>query len=126
MLGTENGTNSALVFKCYKVRRNEWSWQTVDIGNMFGPTFCFKNFTLKLEISLDSAPDPVLVCSLGFRISRVIGYGRLYSRYRGTQCRFWGGDQKFRLGKMTLNKSIPWQSRRLSPSFLKKKKLSHN
>ena len=26
-----------------KVRRSEWLWQTLDIGNMFGLTFGFKN-----------------------------------------------------------------------------------
>ena len=25
-----------------KVRRNEWLWQTLDVGNMFVPTFGFK------------------------------------------------------------------------------------
>ena len=26
-----------------KVRRNEWLWWTLEIGNMSGPTFGFKN-----------------------------------------------------------------------------------
>ena len=29
-----------------KVRRNERLWQTLDIGNMFGPTFGLKKFTI--------------------------------------------------------------------------------
>ena len=32
-----------VVVSSAKVRRNEWLWQTLDIGNMFGATFGFKN-----------------------------------------------------------------------------------
>ena len=39
------GTNSAMthvLILSAKGRRNEWLWQTLDIGNMFGPTFDFR------------------------------------------------------------------------------------
>ena len=39
--GTNNGMTHAKVLSA-KVRRNERLWQTLDIGNMFGPNFGFK------------------------------------------------------------------------------------
>jgi hypothetical protein len=38
---TNSVVTSVLVLRV-KVRRNEPLWQTLDIGNMFGPTFDFK------------------------------------------------------------------------------------
>ena len=40
------GTNSAMthvIVLSAKVRRNEWLWQILDIGNMFGSTYSFEN-----------------------------------------------------------------------------------
>jgi hypothetical protein len=39
--GTGSAMTHVLVLSA-KVRRNEWLWQTLDIGNMFKPTFYFK------------------------------------------------------------------------------------
>ena len=39
---TSNAMTHVLVLSA-KGRRNEWLWQTLDIGNMFGPTFGFQN-----------------------------------------------------------------------------------
>ena len=41
-VGISNAMTHVLVWSV-KVRRNERVWQTLDIGNMFGPIFGFKN-----------------------------------------------------------------------------------
>ena len=40
--GIDNAMTHVLVLSV-EVRRNERSWLTLDIGNMLGPTFGFKN-----------------------------------------------------------------------------------
>ena len=49
MVGTEfymvvtNSVMTHIVALSGNVRRNEQLWHTIDIGNMFGPTFGFKD-----------------------------------------------------------------------------------
>ena len=48
--GTYNAMTHVLVLSA-KLRRNERLWQTMDIGNMLGPTFDFKHFHLRNKIT---------------------------------------------------------------------------